>query len=96
MQLTTKPTATSVWRVSCLFTSPGFEVNRVQRSNKRHILDLESLDDLEFILELANTANGNARSMVEGTVSDGDIGGVGLGTDGIVSIVHDPVAEGDE
>ena len=48
----------------------------MSRSVKLHVGGRQPLHSLEFPLELANTAQGNACTSVELAVTDGDVGAV--------------------
>lgn len=74
--------------------SPGFEVSSVQRVKEVYILGMNSLDSFKHPFILANTPNGNTKPIIEGTVTNGDIGRIGLRTDTIISVIHNPVIEG--
>lgn len=49
---------------------------RMKRVIENHILDLDSLDSLKLVLELANTAYCDAQAVVEVRVLERDIGAV--------------------
>ena len=59
------------------------------------ILDLDPLDGFKLVLQLANTADRHAETIVEVRVRQCDVGAVCLERDAVVPVVHGQVVEAD-
>lgn len=61
---------------------------------RRDVPGYEVLHDFDLARILANAAEGDSLAVVEGAVSDVDVGGVLFEGDGVVAVIDGPAKEG--